>query len=207
MTAVRNSKARAQRVIDFVECLIVPSGAGAGRPFVLKKWQKKFIFDVYAPQRNGLRVVRRAIFSVARKNGKTALIAALVLVHLVGPEAETNGEIYSAANDREQAAIVFKFAAQLVRADPELMNLLNVVDSTKTISCYGNGSFYKAISAEAGTKHGLNPTFAIYDELAQAKNRELFDTLATAMGARAEPLFTIISTQSKDPQHILSEMI
>jgi len=207
LTAVKNSRVRAQKVIDFIECLLVPSGEGQGKPFKLKPWQKKFIFDVYAPQRNGKRVVRRAIFSVARKNGKTALIGALVLAHLIGPEAIENGEIYSAANDREQAAIVFKFAAQLVRADPELMQLLKIVDSTKTITCYGNGSFYRAISAEAGTKHGLNPTVAIYDELAQAKDRELFDTLDTAMGAREEPLFITISTQSKDPQHILSEMI
>ena len=144
---------------------------------------------------------------MARKNGKTALIAALVLAHLVGPEAIRNGEIYSAANDREQAGQVFKMAAQIVRADPELESMLKVVDSTKTIACYGNGSVYRAISAEAGTKHGLNPSVVIYDELAQSKNRELYDVLDTAMGARAEPLFVTISTQSNDPEHILSELI
>lgn len=151
--------------------------------------------------------MQRAILSIARKNGKTALIAALVLVHLIGPEAIPNGEIYSAANDREQAAQVFKFAAQIVRADPELSSLLRVTDSTKHIACYSNGSFYKAMSAEAGTKHGLSPSFVIFDELAQAKNRELYDVLDTSMGARAEPLFAVISTQSNDPEHILSKLI
>ncbi len=131
----------------------------------------------------------------------------MVLAHLVGPEAIENGEIYSAANDREQAAQVFKVAAQIVRADPELSALLKIVDSTKTIVCYGNGSVYRAISAEAGTKHGLNPSVVIYDELAQARNRELYDVLDTAMGARQEPLFITISTQSNDPQHILSQLI
>jgi phage terminase large subunit-like protein len=130
-----------------------------------------------------------------------------VLVHLIGPEAIKNGEIYSAANDREQAAQVFKVAAQMVRADPELLALGKVVDSTKSIACYGNGSFYRAISAEAGTKHGLNPTVVIFDELAQAKSRELYDVLDTSMGARAEPLFITISTQSNDPEHILSKLI
>ncbi len=125
----------------------------------------------------------------------------------MGPEAIHNGEIYSAANDREQAAQVYKVASQIVRADPELSGLLRCVDSTKTIACYGNGSFYKATSAEAGTKHGLNPTVAIFDELAQAKNRELYDVLDTSMGARAEPLFITISTQSNDPEHILSKLI
>jgi phage terminase large subunit-like protein len=151
--------------------------------------------------------VRRAILSIARKNGKTALIAALVLVHLVGPEATTNGEIYSAANDREQAAQVFKVARQIVEADPELADLVRVVPSTKTLVCYSNGSFYRAISAEAGTKHGFNPTMVIYDELAQAKSRELYDVLDTSMGARQEPLMAVISTQSNDPQHVLSQLI
>jgi phage terminase large subunit-like protein len=153
------------------------------------------------------RLVRRAILSIARKNGKTALIAALVLVHLIGPEAIPNGEIYSAANDRQQAAQVFKIAAQIVRADPDLMALLKVVDSTKTIACHRNGSFYQAVSSETGTKHGLNPSVIIYDELAQARSRDLYDVLDTAMGARLEPLFITISTQSNDPEHILSKLI
>lgn len=188
--------------------LTVPSGVGQGGPFLLREWQKEFIRDVYRPQKaDGTRVVRRAVFSVARKNGKTGLIAAIALAHLVGPEAVTNGEIYSAANEREQAAIVFKMAAQLVRAEPELLKVLKIVDSTKTIVCLQNGSVYRAISAEAGTKHGLNPSVVIYDELAQAKNRALYDVLDTAMGARQEPLFLVISTQSNDPQHILSQLI
>ncbi len=137
----------------------------------------------------------------------TALIAAVALAHLVGPEAIVNGEIYSAANEREQAAIVFKMAAQFVRAEPELLAVLKVVDSTKTIVCFGNGSVYRAISAEAGSKHGFNPSVVIYDELAQAKSRALYDVLDTAMGARKEPLFLVISTQSNDPQHILSQLI
>jgi phage terminase large subunit-like protein len=152
-------------------------------------------------------MVRRAILSIGRKNGKTLLAAALVLVHLVGPEAERNGEIYSAANDREQAAQVFKMARQMVEAEPELAILLRVVASTKTIVCLGNGSFYRALSAEVGTKHGLNPTFCIFDELAQARSRDLYDVLDTSMGARAEPLFLAISTQSNDPEHICSKLI
>ena len=201
------NKRRSDRVIAFIEKLTVPSGVGQGKPFKLRPWQKRFIRDVYEPHEDGKRQVRRAVLSVARKNGKTALIAALVLAHLIGPESVANGEIYSAANEREQAGIVFKFAAQLVRADPELEALLKVVDSTKTIACYSNGSFYRAISAEAGSKHGLNPSVVIYDELAQARNRELYDVLDTSMGAREEPLFITISTQSNDPQHILSTLI
>lgn len=199
---------RVLRIIRFIETLTVPSGKGKGKPFHLRPWQKEFIRDVYGPiTKEGHRLVRRAILSLARKNGKTALTATLCLVHLVGPEAEPNGEIYSAANDRDQAAIVFKYAAQIVRAEPELLALVTIVDSTKTMVASSNGSVYRAVSAEAGTKFGLNPTVCVYDELAQAKDTALYDALDSAFGAREEPLFIVISTQSNDPQHILSQLI
>lgn len=172
-------------------------------------FQKRFIRDIYTPKdpKTGRRKVRRAILSIGRKNGKTALIAALVLAHLIGPVAIPNGEIYSAANDRDQAAIVFKFARDIVTGDPELDQFVKVIPSTKTILGLPTGSVYRAISAEAGTKHGYSPSLVIYDELAQAKNRDLYDVLDTSMGARAEPLFVVISTQSNDPEHVLSKLI
>ncbi len=198
---------RARDVIAFIECLTIPSGVGQGKPFKLDEWEKRFIRDIYEPYLRGRRVVRRAILSVARKNGKTALIACIALAHLVGPEAIPNGEIYSAANDRDQAAIVFKFARQIVEYEPELRAKIEIVPSTKTMIAYATGSVYRAVSAEAGTKHGYMPSVVIYDELAQAKNRDLYDVLDTSFGARTEPLFIVISTQSNDPEHILSKLI
>jgi len=199
---------RVNRIIQFIEQLKVPSGNGEGEPFKLLKFQKDFISDVYGPvDGNKKRIVRRAILSLARKNGKTALIATLALVHLVGPEAILNGEIVAAATEREQAGIVFKYACQIVRADPELGSYIKIIDSTKTMVCHSNGSVFKAISAEAGSKFGMNISFFIYDELAKARNRELYDALDTASAARKEPLSVIISTQSNDPQHILSQLI
>lgn len=199
---------RVHDIITFIERLTVPSGVGEGDPFVLRKFQKEFIRDIYGPiDKNGSRIVRRAILSMARKNGKSMSTAALSLVHLVGPERTNNGEIYSAANDREQAAIIFRYAVQLVRAEPELQRLIQIVPSTKTMIAPATGSVYRAVSADVGTKYGLNPTVVIYDELAQARNRELYDALDTSMAARLEPLFIVISTQSNDPNHILSQLI
>jgi phage terminase large subunit-like protein len=200
-------KLRAKRVIDFIERLTIPSGIGQGERFKLAKWQKDFIRDIYEPHLHGRRAVRRAILSVARKNGKTALIAAIVLAHLAGPEAILHGEIYSAANDRDQASIVYKFCKQLVEIEPELRDAITLVPSTKTMIGRNTGSIYRAVSVEAGTKHGYLPSVVIYDELAQAKGRELYDVLDTSFGAREEPLFITISTQSNDPEHILSKLI
>jgi len=205
---VAKSSDRVKAIVKFIEQLTVPSGKGQGTQFKMRKFELLFIKAVYGPvDKLWKRIVRRAILSLARKNGKTAFIACLALVHLVGPEAEVNGEIYSAATEREQAGIVFKYASQIVRADPELMSYIKIVDSTKTMVCYSNGSIYRAISAEAGTKYGYNPTVVIYDELAQARNRDLYDALDTSMAAREEPLFIVISTQSNDPLHILSQLI
>lgn len=195
-------------VVKFIELLKVPSGFNQGENFKLLDFQKAFLKDIYGTHDKGAkRTVRRAILSMGRKNGKTALIACLVLFHLIGTESVVNGEIYSVANDREQASIVFKYAAQIVRSDPDLMSLIRIVDSTKTMVCFLNGSIYKAVSSEVGTKMGLSPTVAIYDELAQAKSRDLYDAIDTSMSAREEPLFIVISTQSNDPNHILSQLI
>jgi phage terminase large subunit-like protein len=200
-------KDRSKRIITFIEALTIPSGHGQGKLLKLQPWQKQFIRDIYEPHVGGKRVVRRAILSLARKNGKTCLIAAIALAHLVGPEREVHGEIYSAANDREQASIVFKFARQMVDLEPELAEQIEIIPSTKTMLARATGSIYRAISAEAGTKHGFLPSVVIYDELAQAKNRDLYDVLDTSFGARSEPLFIAISTQSNDPEHILSKLI
>jgi phage terminase large subunit-like protein len=202
-----HGRRRAKRVIDFIECLTIPSGSGQGERFKLDWWEKKFIRDIYEPHFGVRRVVRRAILSIARKNGKTALIACIVLAHLVGPERVPNGEIYSAANDRDQAAIIFKFCKQIVELEPELRAKIDIVPSTKTMVARNTGSIYRAVSAEAGTKHGYMPSVVIYDELAQSKKRDLYDVLDTSFGAREEPLFIVISTQSNDPEHILSKLI
>lgn len=199
---------RVQNIINFIELLHIPSGEGQGGTFKLMQFQKDFINDVYGPvDENGKRIVRRAILSMGRKNGKSMMVACLSLVHLWGPEKITNGENYSCANDREQAGITFRYASQIVRADPELSEAIKIVDSTKTMVALDTGSLYKAVSSEAGTKMGLSPSFCVYDELAQARDRELYDAFDTAMGARYEPLFICISTQSNDPQHPLSVLI
>jgi len=198
---------RSDRIIEFIERLQVPSGIGQGKPMRLRDWQKDLIRNTYDPvDERGLRRIRRAIWSVARKNGKTALAASLLLVHLVGPEAKLNAEVYSVASDRAQAAQVYKMASQMVALDSELAAMCKCLDTTKRIVVYELGAFYQSLAADARRLHGFNPTFVIYDELAQAKNRDLYDVMTTSFGAQEEGLFLAISTQSSDPNHIMSEL-
>ncbi len=202
---------RSQRVIAFIQSLQITSGPDAGKRFLLRPWQKQFIEAVYGPTTpEGRRVVRTALLTMGRKNGKTFLAAALCLCHLAGPEAEQRGQAYSAAADRNQASLIFREMEAFIIAAPDLAARCNVQRFAKRIevlSGQGSGSIYEAMSSDARKAHGLSPTFVVCDELAQWPSRELYDNLVTGTGARAEPLVIVISTQSSDPTHIMSEMV
>src|SRR5262245_53036583 len=199
---------RAERVITFVESLPCTAGPLAGTQFRLRPWQKRFLKAVYASGRDRKRVVRTAVLSVGRGNGKTTLAAALALCHLAGPEAERRGEVYSAANDRFQASRIFNELSAIVSRVPWLAQRISIRRFTKELEDVGDtGSLFAALSADVPTKHGLAPSFVVYDELGQATNRHLLDAFQTAMGKRAEPLMIVISTQAARDEAPLSMLI
>jgi phage terminase large subunit-like protein len=133
-------------------------------------------------------------------------LAAALAVYFLLFDGEIGGEVYSAAADKDQAALVFNVAAQMIRNDPELLAQCEIVDSMKRIVHRKSGSFYRAISAEAYSKHGFNASVIIYDELHAAPNRELYDVLTTSQGARSQPLMLAISTAGYDRHSILWEL-
>jgi len=202
----RKGLSRAERVIRFCECLPITSGTLAGTKLKLRPWQKEIIEAIYRTHRSR-RIVRTALITMPRKNGKSQLAAALALCHLLGPEAEQRGQVYSAAADRGQAGIIHREMEAIVLRVPEFENRCHVQSFHKRITDYVTGSEYNAMSSDARKAHGLSPSFIIYDELAQAKDRELYDNLLTGTGARKEPLAVIISTQSPDPNHVMSELV
>ena len=202
----RKGLSRAERVIKFCESLPITSGTLAGRRMKLRPWQKEIIEAIYRTHR-GRRIVRTALVTMPRKNGKTQLAAALALCHLVGPEAESRGQIYSAAADREQASIIFRECEAMILRIGAFQQRCHVQSFHRRITDTVTGSEYNAMSSDARKAHGLSPSFIVYDELAQAKDRELYDNLVTGVGGRAEPLTVIISTQSADPNHLMSELV
>lgn len=201
--------ARVQRIIRFCETLRVPDGDLVGTRVFLRPWQKDIIATVYGPRASdGSRIVRRAVLTMARKNGKTALIAMLLLVHLCGPEAIRNGELYSVAYDKEQASQVFKYAADMVYASEELSHRLNVKASYKVIEDSVSGSSYKALSNESKGKHGKSSSFIIFDELAQfGTKREMYDVMMTSRGAHSSSMVWAISTQAETDLAVMSELV
>lgn len=186
---------RGEKVCAFIErYCVVPEGKLVGKPIKLMKFQRKFICDIYDNPKG----TSRAYLSVARKNGKSALIAGILLAHIVGPEARLNSQIISGARSREQASLVFKLAEKMVRLSAELSKLIRIVPSQKSLIGLPMNVEYKAISAEAGTAHGLSPVLAILDEVGQVRGPQdaFIEAIETAQGAHDDPLLIAISTQA-----------
>lgn len=198
---------RAERAVRFISALTHTKDKWAGVPFNPRPWQAAIIRELFGRMREDdplRRAYRTCYIEIPRKNGKSELAAAFALYGLLG-DGVVGAEVYSAAADRDQAALVFNVAAQMVRNDPKLSARLKIIDSQKRIVDHKTGSVYRAISAEAYSKHGFNASMVIYDELHAAPNRELWDVLATSMGARHEPLMIAITTAGFDRTSICWE--
>lgn len=169
---------------------------------VLDAFQIRFIREIYDNPAG----TRLAILSVARKNGKSGLIAAIVLAHLVGPEARQNSQIVSGARSRKQAAIVYNLAAKMVALSPELRAIVKATPSGKTLHGLTMNTEYQALAAEAGTAHGLSPVLAIHDEMGQVRGEfdPFIEAIETAQGAYDDALQIVISTQAPNDADMLS---
>lgn len=179
---------------DFIEsvCRVTKDSiaAPAGGLLALRPWQRELVRHIFARRPDGRLRHRQGLVGVARKNTKSTLGAGVGLAGLIlGPQG---GEVYSCAGDREQARIVFGTARRMVEMDPELSGLLKLYRDA--IEFGKTGSVYRVLSAEAFTKEGLNPSLVMFDEVHVQPNRELWDVMALAMGARVEPLLVGITT-------------
>ena len=197
---------RAARIIEFIErYCVTPEGASVGKPMVLAEFQKQFIRDVYDNPAG----TRRALLSVSRKNGKSGCIAALLLAHLVGPEAKQNSQIVSGAMSRDQAALVFNLASKMVMQSPKLSSLVKIIPSGKRLIGLPLNVEYKALAADGKTAHGLSPVLAILDEIGQIRGpqSDFVDAITTSQGAHEAPLLIAISTAAANDADLLSQWI
>ena len=194
---------RGERVIAFIErfCL-VPEGALVGKPMVLDVFQKGFILAVY----DNPATTRRAILSMARKNGKTGLIAGILLAHLVGPEARQNSQIVAGAMSRDQAGLVFALACKMIQLSERLSGLVKITPSGKRLHGLPMNVEFRALAADGKTSHGLSPVLVIGDEWGQVKGpqSDFIDALLTSQGAHEKPLQLVISTQAASDADWLS---
>ena len=200
---------KAQRVVRFIEALRHTKGEFHGQPFRLLPWQEKIIRDVFGTVRDDdptMRQYTTAYIEIPKKNGKSELGAAIALNMLINDD-EWKAEVYSCASDRQQAAIVFDVAVDMVRQSPALMKRVKIIPSTRRMIYQPTGSIYQVLSSEVATKHGLNVSACIFDELHTQPTRALYDVMTQGSGdARRQPLWFFLTTAGTDRNSICWEV-
>ncbi|HUW33936.1 MAG TPA: terminase TerL endonuclease subunit [Planctomycetota bacterium] len=204
----------AHRAIRFFPAMLRHvEGAVAGRPFVLEPWQQAVVGNLFGwmrrdEQRRIVRRYRKCFIRVGRKNGKTPLGAGICL-KLLFSDKERGAEIYCAAADRQQAALLYRHARGMVLQEPELSSRAKMYDSPQYRSIVYNAMFssMKVISAEAYSKHGFNPHAVIVDELHAQPNRDLVEVIESAFVSlnRAQPLLVYLTTSDYDRDSVCNE--
>lgn len=189
---------RANQPIQFLEMLKLTDDF-YGQPFLLQEWQKEVLREVYGTvKEDGYRQYRYSYLEIPKKNAKTTTIAGLAVYHLTCDAEE--GQIYCCAADRGQATLVYKAALSMIEQNKTLSKIFKITDSRKEIMNIRTKTVMKVLSAEAYSKHGINPTVVIFDELHAQPNRDLWDVMTFGAGAaRKEPLWWVITTAGDDP--------
>lgn len=195
-----------QFACEFIESFCVQSkGRWAGTLLKLLAWQRDLIMRLFGWKRaDGKRRYRRAYIEVAKKNGKSTLIAALTLLLLIA-DGENSPEIYLNACSRDQARIIFDEARRMVEASGTLRKRIAVKDHRARLICGANHGAVIANSADAPDKDGLNPHATIFDELHRQSNRRLWEMFEYASAAREQPLILSITTAGEDDEGVWHE--
>ena len=209
----------AEHAISFIEeCIVHVEGAMAGQPFLLQPWQRSFVANLFGwKRRDGLgRVVRRyreVLLYVPRKNGKTALAAAIAL-YVFFCDGEKGQQSYIAAAEREQAGMLFRQCKGMVEAEPMMKKGCRVyggnaaAGQSRSLYRESDHSFLRVISADADSQHGGTSHLVIIDELHAQPSRDLVDVLTTSTASlnRAQPLTIYLTTADHDRPSICNEV-
>jgi phage terminase large subunit-like protein len=194
----------AEKVIAFCSLLKHTKAEWNEMPFLLEPWQQFIIACLFGWKRsNGYRRFRTAYLELPRKNGKSTLGSALAL-YMLFADGEASAEIYSAAADKTQAGIIFLPAKAMLEASPALLEEKpNIYQHT--ISVPSTHSFYRIVSADAKHQQGFNSHLILFDELHEQPTRDLWDVLASSMGARRQALMVAMTTAGYDRNSICWE--
>lgn len=206
---------RADHVCQFFEELLVHvKGKHARKRFRLADWQRDEILrplfgrTVWSREHQEyVRQYRIAYIEMARKNGKSALLAGIML-YLLFADGEESAEIFSVAKDRNQAGLVFDVASRMVLLSPILSREARVIPSTKRIVRAATNSVYKVIAADAASALGSNPSGVAADEILAWPKPDIWDALRSGMGSmdRLQPLMVAATTAPGDSESFGGDM-
>lgn len=190
-----------ERVVRFARHCRHTKGRWAGRPVEFEPWQLEYVikpvfgwkYPLDHPDEDvaGSRIIRSVWLELPRKNGKSTLATVLAL-YLLAADREPGAEVYAAAWDSKQARMVFDPARQMVPKSPALASRLKAFKSV--VEFPATGSKFEVLTRDADTKHGLNASGVVVDEVHVHRTRDLVDTLETSTGSRTQPLIVSITT-------------
>lgn len=199
-----NSKlTRGERTLAFAErYLKIPEGALVGQPLKFERFQEEFVLAVL----DNPHKTKRAYLSVARKNGKSAIVACILLSFLVGPEARQNTQIISGAMSREQAGLIFELAAKMIRMSDKLSPLVKIIQSSKRLVGLPMNVEFRALAADGATAHGLSVYLGLLDEVGQIRGpkSDFVEAITTSQGAHTDGIIIALSTQAPTDADMLS---
>lgn len=193
------SPAKAWHIIQYIERFFVHiKGPLAQQPILLDPWQKFWTAVLYGWRKsNGLRRYSRGYEEVARKNGKSTWKGPQG-AYLFSMDGEIGAEVYAVATTRSQAMTVFKPAFDNIkrwrRRSPGVARSFKVFDGLNQEKVTLDTSVFQPLPANAENLDGLNPSAILFDELHAQKTRDVWDVMETALGARAQPLLSAITT-------------
>ena len=187
---------KVDRVVSFISSLHHYAGTHSGKPFILEPWQLFIITNLYGfYNKQGIRRYQTAYIEIGRKNGKTALAAALAFYHLLGDD-EGGGEILFTANSKDQAKIAFNAVRAFVAGvDPKEKYLRRY---RADIFYQSTNSFIKVLASDSDKLDGYNCSFGIVDEYHSAPDSSVRDVIRSSMGMRVQPLLLTITTAGFD---------
>jgi phage terminase large subunit-like protein len=189
------SPKKANHACAFIEELKHVEGRWETKTITLEPSQIFFVCNLFGfRNHNGTRRFTTALYSVARKNAKSTLAAAIQIYCYV-EENEVGPQVISAATTGSQARIVWGIAKRMIEADSELQEHYQLEPLAWNVVCWKNGGTYRAINAKASTQDGLNPSCLSFDELHAHKNHDLYNVLRSAAGSRDNPLFLYTTTE------------
>ena len=203
---LRFDRQKAEHALQFYGFLRHSKGEWAGQPFALAPWEQFILWCLFGWLRaDGYRRYRTAYLEVARKNGKSTLLAGTGL-YLLTADGEPGAEVYSAATKRDQAKISWEEAVRMRRASPPLSRMIQHWKSSDTLTIQATASKFQPLGADADTMDGLNVHGALIDELHAHPTRKVVDVLETGTGARRQPLTVYITTAGYDRKSVCWEL-
>ena len=197
---------KANRPIEFIERFCKHSkGEWSGKPIRLELFQKAFISALFGfvERKTGLRKYKESLFVVARKNGKSTMLAGIALYMLLA-DHEPGAEVYSCATKRDQAMLVFEEIHNMIKQSEQLQKLVRKRKSD--LYCEATMGKIMALGKNYNSLDGLNASCVIMDELHAVRNRELYEVLKQSQSARRQPLMIAITTAGTVRECIFDDM-